>query len=269
MTRSVALALLLLGCAPELGADPAADPADDVTAAADPADPTADDLVRVDVRGTAASIRAVLAQVQALPPERRERAATALRRLTVRCPYTRAAMQLPLALHAAVLAIPADRLDRLVQHDWETLQHGLTTHVAVLDALGVQLQPPAPGDALYHPELGVMVDRTQLQTSNDPIALTARLVQELPALAASIDAATHSAIDADSEQVALETGVVRPCPRSPWATLPGQPWTLGMQLGGWHDALRRVAPFVHDPDTLAQIEAMIDLLDTFGEVSLG
>lgn len=256
MTRAVTLVLFLLGCAPEVAPDAAAAP-------------TADDLVRVDVRGTAASIGAALAAVQALPPERRAHIATTLDGLTVRCPYTRAAMQLPLALHATVMGIAADRFDPLVRRDWETLQGGLTTHVAVLDALGVELHPPRPADALYRPDLGIMVDRPTLQASEDPIGLTSRLVQAIPALAGSIDTATRADIERDSERVASETGVGRPCPRSPWATFPGQPWTLGMQLGGWHDALRRVAPFTHDPEVLAQIEAMIALLDAYGEASLG
>jgi hypothetical protein len=143
------------------------------------------------------------------------------------------------------------------------------THVAVLDALGVELRPPRPADALYRPELGIMVDRPTLQASEDPIELTSRLVQAIPALAGSIDTATRADIERDSERVASETGVGRPCPRSPWATFPGQPWTLGMQLGGWHDALRRVAPFTRDPEVLAQIEAMVALLDAYGEASLG
>ena len=65
----------------------------------------------------------------------------------------------------------------------------------------------------------------------------------------------------------LLTGVVRPCPRGPHAILPGQPWTLGMQLGGWHDALRRVQPFVTDPVAAAEVGAKIDLLDAYGQAS--
>ena len=63
------------------------------------------------------------------------------------------------------------------------------------------------------------------------------------------------------------TGIGRTCPRGPWALLPGQPWTLGMQLGGWHDALRRVAPFVEEPEVKAQIDAMIAVLDAYGVVT--
>ena len=37
-------------------------------------------------------------------------------------------------------------------------------------------------------------------------------------------------INHHSDRVERATGVGRPCPRGPWATLPGQPWTLGMQI---------------------------------------
>ena len=79
---------------------------------------------------------------------------------------------------------------------------------------------------------------------------------------------TKEQIDEHSARVEKLTGVVRPCSRQgPWATLPGQPWTLGMQLGGWHDALRRMQPFDTDPEVAARIDAMIETLEAYGDHS--
>ena len=83
--------------------------------------------------------------------------------------------------------------------------------------------------------------------------------------AAEIDLAARAEIDWHSDRVEALTGVVRPCPRGPWALQPGQAWTLGLHLAGWHDALRRVEPFTKDAETRDQIGAMMALLDAYGE----
>jgi hypothetical protein len=45
--------------------------------------------------------------------------------------------------------------------------------------------------------------------------------------------------------------------------MPGHPWTLGEQLGEWHDALKRVQATVDDPVTSEQIGTLIALLDDY------
>lgn len=50
--------------------------------------------------------------------------------------------------------------------------------------------------------------------------------------------------------------------------MPGQPWALGLELGGWHDALRRIEPFVTDPDVRDRIAEMNAVLEAYGAASL-
>jgi hypothetical protein len=235
-----------------------------VRAAPDDADPH--EFVRVDARGALRSIDAVARTIRDLPEADRAEAAASLRALSVMDPYTRAALQLPFALDALVSRIPADAFDPLVRQDWVYLQEGLATHVDVLEALGVDLPVPTVGDPLSG--RGVpLVDLDALLASDDPLALTAALLDDIIAIAQRIDAPTQERIEATSDRIEAVTGVVRPCPRGPHAVLPGQPWTLGMQLGGWHDALRRVEPFAMDPATGAQLQAMVEALDVYDSAS--
>ncbi|MEZ4449603.1 MAG: hypothetical protein R3B09_08990 [Nannocystaceae bacterium] len=279
MTRSLPLLALpllalplLFGCdAAALDPGPAPDPREAATEVA-PADPPAElslaELSRVDARGTHAAISVIAAKIAALDDDARAEAAASLRALSVRCPYTRAAMQLPFALQAAVAAIDAEQLDPLVRGDWDHLQRGLAAHVELLRGLGVDLPAPAPGDPLHDAAPGLMLDRDALLASDDPLAATARLVGAITTIAQGLDPSLAAELDRHSDRLEAITGVERPCPRGPWAVLPGHPWTLGMQLGGWHDALRRVAPFVEDPAARADVEAMIDALDRYAEAGL-
>jgi hypothetical protein len=270
MTRSLFLFVMLAGC----DVDPASAPptrapaylpltADDFGADGF----SVDDLSRVDVRGTATSIAMIARDVKQLSPEDRALAAESLRILSVNDPYTRSALQLPFALQIAVMDIPAASVGSFAHRDWEYLQAGLTTHVAVLESLGVDLPEPVEGDHLYGGEHGSMVDRDTLAVSDDPIRATSLLIDEITAFAARVDEPTSELISLHSDRVEMATGVGRPCPRSPFTVFPGQPWTLGMQLGGWHDALRRVEPFVLDPEVKGQIGAMNALFDGYGDAN--
>lgn len=98
---------------------------------------------------------------------------------------------------------------------------------------------------------------------------TATAAPDIDAVAATVRAlpATDRDEEAASDRVERATGISRPCPRGPHAAVPGHPWTLGMNLGGWHDALRRVEPFAKDPATRDRVSAMIDALDHFGDAS--
>jgi len=44
---------------------------------------------------------------------------------------------------------------------------------------------------------------------------------------------------------------------------------MGVVLGGWENALRRVEPFVDDPADRATIRAMIDAMSSWGSQALG
>lgn len=200
---------------------------------------TIDALSRVDVRGTATSVSMILDHVHTMPDETRREAVESLRVLTDTCPYTRAAMQLPFDLHAAVGSVDAERLDPLVQQNWVTLRRGLATHVEVLRTLGVQ---PSAKDARSH-------------------------IDAIVPLAKGVDPATSELIDVHSERMELLTGVTRLCPRGPWSILPGHPWTLGMQLSGWHDALRRIQPFAAEPEAAAAVESMLALFEDYNEAT--
>jgi len=258
MTLSFYATLVLGAVAPSWGQSPHS------ASSSSEAPLTIDELSRVDVRGTAQSIALIARQIHDLDPQARAQAADSLRILSVSDPYTRSAMQLPIALHRVVQGIPAESLEPLVQKDWLTLQEGLTTHVAVLDALGVDLPMPGPGDPLHGHE-DLLVDRGTLLTMDDPILATSLLIHELTSLAEQVAPPTSERIERHSDRVEEATGIGRPCPRGPHAVLPGQPWTLGMQLGGWHDALRRVEPFVTEPSAQAQVAAMVKVLDAHGE----
>lgn len=198
----------------------------------------AHDFVRVDVRGAVQSIDAVSQSVGALTEVDRAVVAASLHELARSDPYTDAALQLPFALDAAVQRIPDDRFDRLVRGDWVALQAGLATHVDVLRSLDVESR-----------EL-------------DESGLGSRIAGIVPA-ARRLDAPARARIEALSDDVEALTGVPRPCPRGPHAVFPGHPWTLGMQLGGWHDVLRRVEPFAEDPATREQVGRLISLIDAY------
>lgn len=229
--------------------------------------PSVEALSRLDARGTATAMKRIADTVAALPEADRAAARDHLRWLQVSDPYTRAAFTLPLALEAEVRRIPADTLPRWVQSEWSHLQAGLRDHVAVLDLLGVDLPPPAPGDALGGQGSPFAIDRRTLETSRQPVGLAGRLLGAIPGVTPRFTAEAQQALVAHADAVEALTGVRRPCPRGPWADLPGHPWTLGMQLAGWHDALRRVEPFVEDAHDRARVKGMIALLDGWTRVS--
>jgi hypothetical protein len=230
-------------------------------------DCVADAPSTADLEGSADTIVSVARAVHGLSPDRTRETAHSLQTLSTHCPYTRAALQLPFALHAVAVGIDASQLDPAVREDWTTLREGLATHVGVLDALGVDLPMPGLGDSLEGAEPGWMVDRAALLADDDPIGRTALLVQGITPLAAAIQAHDTYTIHHHSDRVEALTGVVRPCPRGPSSVLPGHPWTLGLQLGQWHDLLERVAPAVDDPELRATVDAMRAVLDAYGEAA--
>jgi hypothetical protein len=207
-----------------------------------------EELTRVDVRGTARSIELTLQDIERLSPERRAEVVEAYRVLSVNCPFTRASMQLPFALHDVVIEIDAGAMDPLVQRDWANLQRGLTTHVAVVRALGGDLALPAPGDHLYGLGDALLVDRDALLDSPDPIAATMPLIGEITNLGRQLDGLASERIEVSRHEVDSAIGQA----------------TLGLHLGGWENALRRIEPFVHETHNRARIEAMIEALSSWG-----
>lgn len=226
------------------------------------ADVTApEDDLRADVRGAATEIARVADRIDALDVDRLAEARGALRELARNDPYVRVALLLPEALHATVAAVSVERVDRFVQRDWAYLQQGLATHVAVLDALDVDLAPPGPGDVLFGQDEAWTIDRDAMRRADDPVAAAGRVVRALGE--ADVPDGAWVRLDTWSAVVEDATGVARPCPRDPWGKHAGQPWTLGLTLGGWHDALRRVAPFVSDPEVASQVQDLLALFDAY------
>jgi hypothetical protein len=245
MKPTFALLLLLTGCS-VVGADECTS-----ASAHAPHFPRFGDPDQVDVRATAQSIDEMLLDVQQLSPEQRATATESMRILSVNCPFTRASMQLPIALHEAVGRIAPGQIDPLVQTDWMYLRHGLATHVALLDALSIDLPQPVPGDHLYiEGDAVLIIGRDALVAAAAPIQAAAPLIEQITPLVDEIDEPTMELIRLHSH---LAGDAI------------GHPWTLGRQLGGWEKALRRIEPFVDDADTRAQIGAMIEVLDRYGE----
>jgi hypothetical protein len=230
MTRTSLALLALLACQadPSLTADTA----------------SLEDLSRADVRGTAAVAAARALQVRAMPDGDRLLARASLATLMETCPYTRHAVLVAFALHEEVQGIPFEHLDPLVQRDWIRLERGLASHVALLEDLGVE------AEGLHGDQTALASAQTDLSTLLDR--------------ARAVDPATSELIEHHSEQMETLTGIGRPCPRGPWSILPGQPWTLGTQLAGWDDALRRVQPFVQDGGSAARIATLLELLEGHG-----
>lgn len=202
------------------------------------------DPVREDVRGTTTSIASVHDTVRALSPAQLQEAQASARLLLDGDPYTKASFYLAFALEREVSALPLEAVDPLVRRDWAHLQAGLREHVAVLAALGVA----AP--------------------AGDPMDAASQAIAGIPAAVASLGAQDRARLAPHHDRLEALTGGARPCPRGPWAAWPGHPWTLGMHLAGWHDALRRVRPFV-EADEAARIDRMTALLDAWGAQALG
>lgn len=226
-------------------------------------------LVCGTVQGTAMSASSALAQVQALPPKRLARARAVLRELVVSDPFTRVALQLPLALRPVVDGVDRGGLDREALWDWDALKRGLAAHVAILDTLGVDLAAPQASDPLGGVDRGRLLVRVALEASADPVAATRALIEDAVAIAVTQDDATRARIDALSAELEAITGLERPCPRDVHHAQPGQPWTLGHLLGGWHDALSRIRPFARDPAVAQRIDAMDGLLEAYEVATLG
>lgn len=213
------------------------------------------------------SMREAADHIAGMSPAERDEAEAALGFLTANCPYTRAAMLLPSVLLDALDEVPAVALDRAGKTELAALREGLALHVATIEALGVRVGSPGPNDQLYGQTTAALPDLARLRRAPNAVADMAHSVALITRIAETIDAQEGARLDAWSARVEALTGVARPCPRGPWSVSPGQPWTLGMELNGWRDELARLATRAVDPAAEAQIDALVSLLDAFGEAS--
>ncbi len=210
-----------------------------------PAGLTFEQWATVDARGAADAMAAVRRDIEALDPSERAEAAESLAVLQVTCPYTRASLQLALALHLEAQHLDKAQFDGLVHPEVDYLKRGLADHVAVLDALQVQLPLPGRHDGLD----GVfgLVDRAQLEASESPVATTAPLVESVPDLVESIE-------NVDLDRIRKHSHIAQ------HAT--GHLWTFQPHLMGWRTTLARLEPFVQDDAARQQVRKMLDALDT-------
>lgn len=223
---------------------------------------------RTDVDAARASIREDFDRIAALSPAERDEASAALRFLTSNCPYTRAAMLLPHVVLDAIDALPPAALAPAGRSELEALRDRLALHVAVLDALGVQVTRPGPNDALHGHMPAAFPDLATLREAHDPVSAMAYSIAQITNVARTMDATTQARFDAHSARVEAITGIARPCPRGPWAVSPGHPWTFGAKFGGWRDDLQALALHAVDAETRAELDALVALLDANGEASL-
>ncbi len=213
------------------------------------------------------SMRDAAEHIAGMSPAEREEAGAALGFLTANCPYTRAAMLLPYVLLDALDKVPAGALDRAGKTERAALREGLALHVSTLEALGVKVGSPGPNDQLFGQSTAALPDLSRLRRSPNAVADMAHSVGQITTIAETIDAQEGARLDAFSAIVEALTGVARPCPRGPWSVSPGQPWTLGMELNGWREALTHLSARAVDPAAEAKIDALVALLDAFGEAA--
>jgi hypothetical protein len=215
----------------------------------------------------APTLREAAAQLDALGPAERAQAAASLRYLTAHCPYTRAAMLLAVVLHDALEPLPAAAVAPASRAELAALQADLDRQLRALDGLGLQLGAPAPGEALHGQRGAAVPTLAELRVAPDPVAAMGASIAAVPSIAAGVDAPTRAQIEAHSARLEALTGVARPCPRGPWSVMPGQPWTLGLQLHEAQRALERLAPAAVDPAARAELHALIGLIGALGAAS--
>ena len=210
---------------------------------------TIEELPHVDVRGTARSTQVILDIVRSQPADQRQAAADSLKVLQVTCPYNRASVQLPIALHLTVQKTEAGHLDPLIQKDWEYLQQGLADHVAILDALGADLPAITEEDYLYgklFPD-GPMT-RAELEAKADPVGATMPLLSSIRFVVDDYPAPVKESIDAHFARVDAGTGLQ---------------WNLKRQIIGWRAALQKMEPFLQDEARKKQVAQMIYAMDEY------
>jgi hypothetical protein len=239
--------LLLTGC---VSADAGVRRADASVAAPVDHGLTLDELMFADVRGAARATEIVRDDLRALSPEARAEVAASMEVLVRNCPFTRASVQLPRALHRVVMETPLGEIDGgYAQSDWLSLRRGLTAHVEALDAMGAHLPLPETGDYLYEAGDGWLLDDAALARADDPVAATLPLLHRVRPLVEGYDRATADRIDLHRRRIEGHT-------------MHG--WVLSEHVWAWRDALVRMAPFVAEPEAKARVQAMLEALEALG-----
>jgi hypothetical protein len=206
------------------------------------------------------------AKMAALGPAERAQTGDALRALTARCPYTRAAMLLPFVLHEGLAAIPEADLAPAARVELAALRSALASQAEALATLGVEAPAlGASGPLAGHP--GAASGAALRGAAPDPILVMATTISAITPIARGIDDAAQAQLDALSAEVEASTGVARPCPRGPWAVRPGHPWTLGMEQGEARAALARLSAATVNAEARAQLDALVGLIDALAEVN--
>jgi len=209
-----------------------------------------DELLLADARGAALGMELVRDDLARLDPATRTEVAASMHLLVRNCPYTRASVQLPRALHRVLQETPLGAVDGgYAQSDWVQLRRGLKAHVEALDLLGAHLPLPETGDYLYRTDADWLVDDAGLAASPDPIADVLRLIEQVDPLVSGYDGVTRDVIAHHQERVSDRTG---------------QHWVLSRHVWSWRDALTRLEPFVEEPATKAKVRQMLDALNTLG-----
>jgi hypothetical protein len=248
MNRALLLSAVLAGCsfadAGQRRAVPFVEPAspnDDVPF---------DELVYVDVRGATQAMEMVRDQVRALDPSARTEVAESMNFLARNCPYTRASIQLPRAMHQVFVETPLGSIDALAQSDWEYFRRGLTAHVDTHAAMGVALPLPESGDYLFRaaPQPW-LVDEQALRGAANPMVPTESLLAQVDDLVEGIDESTMEGIRFHTGRVDHHIG---------------HSWTLSNHLQGWREALLKIEPHLTEPEAQAKVRQMLEALDRYG-----
>lgn len=234
------LALSFLGCG-------VADAEVQVPTTQSPTHPTLDidELNALDLAGVDQAMGWVLQDIQALSPQQLAETTEAMRVLSVTCSYTRASHQIPLVLQPRMEALNPEHFDPAAHADLAHLKHGIGDHVAVMDALSVELPMPGQGDFLFgHPNL---VDRSGLAMMTDPLQ---NLHEQLDNIRTDFPPKTQDLVSANFELVESVTG---------------HHSAFKAYTNGWYRGLKQVQPFAVNPQAKSEVNAMLEMLTIYSE----
>lgn len=204
---------------------------------------TMEELDAMDVAGMDQAMGWVLQDIQALTPAQLAQTTEAMRVLSVNCSYTRASHQIPLVLQPRIERLNPEHFETAAHSDLAHLKHGIAGHVAVLDALGVELPMPYQGDFLFgHPNL---VDRSGLAMMADPLE---NLHEQLDNIRTDFPPKTQDLVSVNFEQVESVTGH-----HSSF-----KPYT-----NGWYRGLKQIEDSVVESETRTEVKAMVSLLEDY------
>lgn len=225
------------------------------------AQPVGDGHVAPEIDKALARLAEVESDLRALSAADRAATGASFRALVVEDPFTRATVQLPLALSLAADQVDESVLSTKQRDDWRALTAGLHRHAAVYRELDADLRLPLPGDNLFDLQEALLVDETLLLAADDPLVPTWALVDSVPALIDPVHGLLNRPDTVDGtgsqplDRVRFHTGRIN--------RITGHPWTLRPQLAAWRAALHPLAIGIEDPSERHRVERMVALLDSF------